>query len=399
MFRKIKNIYHLFVAIFANIIFFFPARKLIVIGVTGTDGKTTTANLIYHILKTSGFPSSISSSVAAQIDSKSFDTELHRSTPTPTRLQYFLRKAVNANSKYMILEVTSHAIDQHRIWGIHFKIGVLTNVTYEHLDYHKTYDSYFKTKTELLKNAEVAIANRDDGTYTFLVDTERTKKPEDWITYGFDDGADVNPKTFPFKTKLLGDFNKYNILAATAVCQKLGIPDNKIRQAITTYINPIGRTDMVYSKNFSVMIDFAHTPNALNQILKSVRPLFKGRVIHVFGSAGKRDSLKRPMMGEISSQYADIIILTAEDPRGEDVSKISDEISSGIKEKKAEIIKIPDRAEAIQAAVNMARRGDLVLITGKSHEKSMNISGREELPWDEYQVVVQALAQRENGEN
>ena len=399
MIRKIKNTYHLLVAIFSNIIFFFPARKLIVIGVTGTDGKTTTANLIYHILKTNDFSSSISSSVAAQIGDKPFDTELHRSTPTPTKLQYFLRKAVNANSKYVVLEVTSHAIDQHRIWGIHFKIGVLTNVTYEHLDYHKTYDSYFKTKTELLKNAEVAIANRDDGTYTFLVDTERTKKPEDWITYGLDDGADVNPKTFPFKTKLLGDFNKYNILAAIAVCQKLGIPDGRIRQAIATYVNPIGRTDMVYSKDFSVMIDFAHTPNALNQILKSVRPLFKGRLIHVFGSAGKRDSLKRPMMGEISSQYADIIILTAEDPRGENVSKISDEISSGIKEKKAEIIKIPDRAEAIQAAVNMARRDDLVLITGKSHEKSMNVNGREELPWDEYQVVVQALAQRKNGEN
>lgn len=399
MIRKVKNIYHQLVVIFANIIFFFPARKLIVIGVTGTDGKTTTANLIYHILRTNGFSSSISSSVVAQIGDKSLDTEFHRSTPTPTKLQHFLRKAVNANSKYVVLEVTSHAIDQHRIWGIHFKIGVLTNVTYEHLDYHKTYDAYFKTKTELLKKAEVAIANRDDGTYTFLVDTERTKKPEDWITYGFDDGADVNPKTFPFKTKLLGDFNKYNILAAIATCQKLGIPDSKIRQAITTYINPIGRTDMVYSKDFSVMIDFAHTPNALNQILKSVRPLFKGRLIHVFGSAGKRDSLKRPMMGEISSQYADIIILTAEDPRGEDVSKISDEISSGIKEKKAEIIKIPDRAEAIQAAVNMARNGDLVLITGKSHEKSINISGREELPWDEYQAVAQALAQRTNGEN
>ncbi len=398
MIRKFKNFYHLVVAILANILFFFPGRKLIVIGVTGTDGKTTTANLIYHILKTNGFPTAISSSVSAEIGDKSLDTEFHRTTPTPTRLQHFLRKAVNSHSKYLVLEVTSHAIDQRRIWGIHFKVGVLTNVTYEHLDYHKTYDSYFKTKTLLLKKAEIAIVNRDDGTYTFLVDTERTKRPEDWITYGLDDSADVNPNTFPFKTKLLGDFNKYNSLAAIAACQALGIDDKKIREAVTSYINPVGRADMVYNQDFAVMIDFAHTPNALNQILKAVRPLFGGRIIHVFGSAGKRDTIKRPMMGETSSQYSDIMILTAEDPRGEDVSKISDEIASGIKEKKVEIIKIPDRTEAIQAAINMAKKGDLILTTGKAHEKSMNLTGKEENPWDEFQVVRGAIANRKNGQ-
>lgn len=398
MLRKIKNFYHLIVAILANVVFFFPAKKMIVIGVTGTDGKTTTANLIYHILRTSGLPSAISSSVTAQFGDESLDTELHRSTPTPIRLQRFLRKALNKGIKYIVLEVTSHAIDQRRIWGVPFKIGILTNVTYEHLDYHKTYDSYFKTKTQLLKGAEIAIANRDDGTYTFLVDTERTKDPKNWITYGLDDGADVNPNTFPFKSKLLGDFNKYNILAAIAACQALGIDDEKIRSAVETYISPVGRADMVYSQDFAVMIDFAHTPNALNQILKAVRPLFKGRIIHVFGSAGKRDTLKRPMMGEIASQYADIIVLTAEDPRGESASKISDEIASGIKEKKVEIIKIPDRREAIQAAINMAKKGDLVITTGKSHEKSMNLDGKTETAWDEYEVVSEALKNRKNGE-
>lgn len=393
MIREFKNLLHLLVAVFANIIFFFPGRKLIVIGVTGTDGKTTTANLIYHILRNSNERVALVSTLGAQIDGKRYELGFHVTTPTSFALQRLLRRALSRHAKYFVLEVTSHAIDQYRIFGIPFKIGALTNVTYEHLDYHKTYDSYFKTKTVLLRKAEIAVVNRDDGTYTFLVDAERLKDPKNWITYGLNDSADINPSIFPFTTKLLGDFNKYNILAAVAVCQELGIPDEKIRSGVESYINPVGRADMVYSKEFSVMIDFAHTPNAFEQILKAVRPLFKGRIIHVFGSASKRDSIKRPMMGEISSQYCDIMILTAEDPRGEDIGKISDEIASGIKEKKSEIIKIPDRKEAIQAAIHMANADDLVLITGKSHEKSINYNGREE-PWDEYDVVLNAIATR-----
>ncbi|MBI2621960.1 MAG: UDP-N-acetylmuramoyl-L-alanyl-D-glutamate--2,6-diaminopimelate ligase [Candidatus Levybacteria bacterium] len=397
MIQKIKNIFHLLIAFLANVIFFFPARRLIVIGVTGTDGKTTTASLIYHILRNADKKVGIVSTLGAQIDGVVYDNGFHVTTPSSFGLQRLLRRAVKKKAKYFVLEVTSHAIDQNRIFGIPFKIGVLTNVTYEHLDYHKTYDSYFKTKTLLLKKSKIAIANKDDGTYTFLVDVERLKNPADWITYGLTEGADVNPKTFPFKTKLLGEFNKYNILAAISACQQLKIPDKEIRSAVETYINPVGRADIVYNQDFSVMIDFAHTPNAFDQILRAVRPLFRGRLIHVFGSAGKRDYIKRPMMGEISSQYSDIMILTAEDPRGESVGKISDEIAGGVKERKSEIIKIPDRREAIQAAVNMAGKDDLVIITGKSHEKSMNYTGREE-PWDEYETVLNAISLRRSSE-
>jgi UDP-N-acetylmuramoyl-L-alanyl-D-glutamate--2,6-diaminopimelate ligase len=397
MFRKIKNFYHLLVAIFANIIFWFPARKLTVIGVTGTDGKTTTTGIIYHVLNSSGRKAAMIGTINGQIGEKDYDTELHRTTPSSLSLQRFMRKAKNAGSKYFVLEVTSHAIDQHRIWGIPFKFGVLTNVTYEHLDYHKTYDSYFKVKTSLLKRSKINVVNKDDGTYTFLVDVQRLKDPKNWITYGLDAAADVSPKNFPFQTKLLGEFNKYNALAAIAVCRALGIEDEEIRSAIASYVNPVGRADVVYSKDFAVMIDFAHTPNAFDQILRTVRPLFKGRVIHVFGTAGKRDFSKRPMMGEISSRYADIMILTAEDPRGEPISKISDEIASGVGVKKSEVIKIPDRAEAIQAAINMAKKGDVVIITGKSHEKSINLNGKDEIPWDEYQVVRVAINKKENG--
>src|SRR3989304_5464072 len=321
MFQKVKNIYHLFIAFFANIFFLFPGRNLTVIGVTGTDGKTTTANIIHTILVESGQKVAIISSLGAQIDKDHFDIGFHVTTPSPFALQKLIFLAKRKNAKYFILEVTSHAIDQKRIWGIPFKIGVLTNVTYEHLDYHKTYDSYFKAKTKLLRDAKTAIVNRDDGTYTFLVDIKRAKDPKNWITYGLSDSSDINPGTFPFKTKLIGDFNKYNILAAISVCKTLGISDEKIRSSVSKYINPIGRADIVHTSDFTVIVDFAHTPNAFEQILKTVRPLFSGRLIHVFGSAGKRDSSKRPMMGEISSQYSDIMILTAEDPRGEDVGK------------------------------------------------------------------------------
>jgi len=398
MIQEIKNIYHLLVAVFANIIFFFPSRKLIVIGVTGTDGKTTTANIISHILNSSGKKTAVVSSLGFSIDGKKEDIGFHVTTPSPVKLQHLIFKARRNKAKYLVLEVTSHAINQHRIFGIPFKIGVLTNITYEHLDYHKTFDNYFKTKANLLDNSKTAVVNRDDGTYTFMVDYERKKDPKNWITYGLSDSADINPNNFPFKTKLIGDFNKYNCLSAITVCKVLGVGSEEIRKAIESYDNPVGRADIYYDREFKIIVDFAHTPNAFEQILKGVKPISKGKLIHVFGSAGKRDESKRPMMGEISSQFSDIIILTAEDPRSESVSKISSEIESGIKNKKSQIIKNPNRREAIQTAINMAKKDDLILLTGKAHEKSININGKE-LPWNEYEEIDLALKSRFNGKN
>ena len=394
MWQRIKNIYHLFVAIFANILFFFPSRGMKVIAVTGTDGKTTTVNLIYHILKTSGAKVSMISSINAVIEGKTYDTEFHRTTPTSFSLQGFFRKARNKKSEYFVLEVTSHAIDQHRIAGIPITVGVLTNVTNEHLDYHKTYDSYLKTKSKLLKKAKICIVNSDDSSYMFLADVKSQKAQENWITYGLSESSDYNPKTFDIrKARLVGDFNKFNLLGAVAAAKSLGIEDEVIQKALSTFHMPIGRVDYVYQEDFSIMIDFAHTSNASEQILKAVRPTVKGSLIHVFGSAGERDVLKRPFLGEISSEYCDIIILTAEDPRTEDVNKIIAEIEVGIKKDKCEVIRIPDRKEAIQAAIQMAKKDDLVLITGKSQEGSMNY-GQGEEPWDEYEMVKEALAVR-----
>lgn len=395
MWQGIKNIYHLVVAIFANILFFFPSRKMKIIAVTGTDGKTTTVNLIYHILKSSGAKASMISSIAAVIDGKTYDTGFHVTTPASFSLQKFLRKARNKKSEYFVLEVTSHAIDQNRITGIPIKVAVLTNVTNEHLDYHKTYDNYLKTKLKLLKKAKICIVNSDDSSYMFLSDVKSKKPQESWITYGLSESSDYNKKTFNIKdNNLLGEFNQYNVLASVAACKALGITDESIKKALKTFHMPIGRADYVYQEDFSVMIDFAHTSNASEQILKAVRPTVKGSLIHVFGSAGERDALKRPFLGEVSSQYCDILILTAEDPRKEDVNTIIAEIEVGVKKGKCEVIRIPDRREAIQAAIQMAKKDDLVLITGKSQEGSMNY-GKGEEPWDEYKMVKEALEARD----
>jgi UDP-N-acetylmuramoyl-L-alanyl-D-glutamate--2,6-diaminopimelate ligase len=399
MWQKIKNIYHLFVAIFANILFFFPSRGMKVVAVTGTDGKTTTVNLIYHILKNSSTKVSMISSINAVIEGKAYDTEFHRTTPTAFSLQSFFRKARNKKSEYFVLEVTSHAIDQNRIAGIPIMVGVLTNVTNEHLDYHKSYENYLKTKARLLKKAKICVVNSEDSSYMFLADVKSEKAQENWVTYGLSESSDYNKNTFEIKeTNLLGEFNQYNVFAAVATCKALGLEDESIKQALKTFHLPIGRADYVYQEDFSVMIDFAHTSNASEQILKAVRPTVKGSLIHVFGSAGERDILKRPFLGEISSQYCDIIILTAEDPRTEDVNKIIAEIEVGVKKDKCEVIRIPDRKEAIQAAIQMAKKGDLVLITGKSQEGSMNY-GKGEEPWDEYEMVKEAIEARNKRSN
>jgi len=412
----------------ANVWFGFPSRKLIVIGVTGTDGKTTTASLIYHILHTAGYNASMISSVGAVIGGKPYDVGFHVTTPSPWALQRFISlchpelvsgskspraempKQVRHDNKdhYLVLETTSHAIDQNRIWGIPFDIGVLTNVTHEHLDYHKTYENYVKTKAKLLKMARVAVVNRDDISYELISNIKNQisnthSKNKKWVTYGLRDDSDVNPQKFPFKSTLIGEFNKYNVLAAVAVCRSLGVDDKTIRNAITSFDPPIGREEIVYENDFTVMVDFAHTPNAYDAILSSIKSNIKFRLIHMFGVAGERDASKRPLMGKASAKYSDIIILTAEDPRSESVEKIMNEIESGIKipnskfqipnKSKIQIFKIPNRQEAITAAIKMARRGDFVLITGKSHEKSMNY-GKGEEPWDEFGAVSRALSVR-----
>lgn len=394
MWQRTKNIYHLLVAVVANAYFRFPGRKLTVIGVTGTDGKTTTSTLIYHILKNAGKDVSLISTVAAYIGNQTYDTGFHVTNPSSIPLQRFLKKIsslVASNKKnYLVLEVTSHGIDQNRIWGIPFNIAVITNVSHEHLDYHKTYDNYLQTKAKLLKRAKVAILNKDDKSYAKILLSLGSKPIR---TYAIEQDADVTPQRFTFLSKLPGSFQEYNELAAISVCKELGISDDKIREGIEGFVLPKGRIEKVYNKDFTVIIDFAHTPNAFAKLLPVLKKQTSGRLIHVFGSAGKRDVTKRPEMGAVSSEFADISILTAEDPRGEDMNTINAQIRKGMK-RQTDVLDIPNRKEAIKEAINIAKKGDIVVITGKAHETSMNLDGHKELPWSDFEEVERALKER-----
>ena len=362
MFQKIKNIYHLFQAILANILYGFPSRKLKIIGVTGTDGKTTSTHLIAHILKFAGKKVSFVSSVYASIGGVESDIGFHVTTPSSFALQKLLKQSVDNNDEYFVLETTSHALDQNRVWGIKYEIGIITNITHEHLDYHKTYEEYKKTKFKLLKMAKIGIENTD--------------KIEEIIN----------------KISDLTKFNQYNYSTAYKVCKKLGLSDKIILEAMKTFHLPKGRLDLVYDNAFKVIIDFAHTPNALLQLLPEIRKIYlkkNGRLIHVFGSAGLRDFTKRPLMGEASAKYSDIIILTEEDYRTEDLNNIFQQIIPGIKNKKYQII--PDRQNAINESIKICKHNDVLVITGKAHEKSL-CRGKIEYPWDEYKAVKKALS-------
>ncbi|MEK7565600.1 MAG: UDP-N-acetylmuramoyl-L-alanyl-D-glutamate--2,6-diaminopimelate ligase [Patescibacteria group bacterium] len=346
MIRKIKNFWHLLEAIFGSIVFGFPGKKLTIIGVTGTDGKTTTANLIHHILTTAGFKTCISSTLSG----------LHTTTPGRWRIQKFLRASLNNGCTHAVLEVSSHAIDQNRIWGVDFTVGVITNIAdHEHLDYHKTFENYRKVKLSFL---------------------ESCKKQADWRELG----------NFNFKTKLIGDFNHENCLAAIAVARELGINDEIIRQAVASFEPPPGRLEIVVRKPFLVIVDFAHTPQAFEKVLPEIKKLGK-RLIHVFGCTGDRDRTKRPIMGAIAEKFDDQIILTHEDTYSEDPRKIIEEIAKGIK---MPVLKIMDRKEAIKLALEQARPGDVVIITGVGHQKTLNMGGKE-IPWSDQKVVKELL--------
>ena len=406
-----KNIYHGVVAYLAAVWYGFPSKELTVIGVTGTDGKSTTTHLIHHILKSAGKKASMVSSVYAEIGGTQYDTGFHVTTPDSFMLQKFLRQAVTAGDKFMVLEVTSHGIDQNRILGIEFQIAALTNVTHEHLDYHKSYENYVRTKLKLLERARVAITNKDDESYK--VSSRLRLRFARTVTYGYaDNTADLTPKKFPFTSPLPGEYNRYNSLAAIAVTRQLGIADSDIRKALKSFTGIKGRFELIpNSSGLQIIIDFAHTPNAFAKVLPTVRKLTKGKIIHVFGSAGLRDFSKRPLMGVESARCADFIVLTEEDYRTEDVNQIIDEIVSGCKKQGAKeylpkdyllafkqknpvYFRIPDRQEAISFALTkLAHKNDTVILTGKAHEKSL-CRGTVEYPWSEHEAVATALKQR-----
>lgn len=416
VFRKLKNIYHLFQAIIANYIYGFPSRHLICIGITGTDGKSTTANLIYHILQKSGKRAGVISTVGCKINDEDYSIGLHTTTPDSFTLQKLLAEMVRKKCKYAVIEVASHGIDQKRIWGINFKAGVLTNITHEHLDYHKTMMEYMKTKLSFLQECRVIILNADFEDFT-LGDSEKSfwntfmksKKfsNHNIATYGIGKGFSqaINLKHGEFtlipaftivKHNLMGKFNVENILAAIVTCLLLGINEQKILSAVSKFHGISGRLEEIENnKNLHIYVDFAHTSNAIDQVLKTLHEEFpEAKIIHVFGATGMRDRDKRPIMGEISGREADVSIITTEDTYGEDPLRIVLSIEKGIK-KTSKIVNEsyfiePDRDKALKLAMEMAGTGDVIVATGVGHQTTLNVG--HEVEWSDQEALRKILS-------
>jgi UDP-N-acetylmuramoyl-L-alanyl-D-glutamate--2,6-diaminopimelate ligase len=406
----------------------FPARRLHVIGVTGTDGKTTTVNLIYQALLSCGINAGMISTVNAVIGDETIDTGFHVTTPESPVIQALLRKMLDAGITHVILETTSHGLDQYRAEACEFDLGVITNITHEHLDYHGGYDEYFSAKFRLIeylmsseKNHQgifrTAVINLDDISYPKIL--ERIGHPDfqqlQTVAYGLSKKADVAAEKIQMgvsglqfdvripsgqgrvSSLLIGEYNIQNILAAiAATAVGLQLPLDKVIKGIGAMNYVPGRMERIdMGQDFSAIVDFAHTPNALKVALETSRKLTHGRVIAVFGSAGLRDRQKRRMMAAVSTQLADVSIMTAEDPRTERLEDILAEMAdearkSGSIEGKDFLI-IPDRGAAISEALRLARPGDLVIACGKGHEQSMCF-GEIEYPWDDRTAMRAALS-------
>jgi UDP-N-acetylmuramoyl-L-alanyl-D-glutamate--2,6-diaminopimelate ligase len=398
--QRIKNVYHL-----ANSIYWvakcgYPAKKLTVIGVTGTDGKTTTCTLLYEVLKAVGIRvGAITTVTAKYVNEKNEETEietgLHTTNPDARRLQPILKEMTDAGVTHVVLEVTAHGLDQYRVWGCNIKIGVLTNITRDHLDDFLDMKRYIGAKLKLFKGVQYAVLNKDDPAY-------------EQIRQGCDEKCTVMPYTKSEWTELspalAGDYNRYNLAAVTTVAEILKVPEDAVRKSAKNFLGVSGRREEVKAgQNFRTVVDFAHTPNALKSVLTQLRSdLSKsGRLIAVFGCTGERDKGKRPLMGEIAAELADVIVITSDDIRSENQDEIAKQIISGMADpelriKNGTLVTENDRRKAIGLAVKMAKAGDIVLLAGKGHEKSILI-GKTEQPWSDVDEAKAEIKMRLKG--
>lgn len=406
-----------------------PGRKLTVIGVTGTDGKTTTSNLLYQILLTAGLKAGLISTVNAIIGDEVLDTGFHVTTPDAPEVQFYLSKMVAAGLTHVILETTSHGLAQHRVDASQYDIGVVTNITHEHLDQHGSYENYRAAKARLLQllettlskpqgNPRLAVLNRDDASFEHLSPIVGSLRSVTSVSYGLDASADIRAENIVYSPQgicfeavgpgfrvrvtnpLAGEFNVSNCLAAlTAAVRGLDLDPATAARGIAALAGVTGRMERIdLGQPFTAIVDFAHTPNALRAAIDAARKMIEEgkRVITVFGSAGLRDKEKRRMMAEASAELADISILTAEDPRTESLEEILEEMATGARSRGGRegetFFRLPDRGEAIRLGVRLAQPGDVVIACGKGHEQSMCF-GTIEYPWDERTALRAALSE------
>jgi UDP-N-acetylmuramoyl-L-alanyl-D-glutamate--2,6-diaminopimelate ligase len=401
----------------------YPARRLVMIGITGTDGKTTTCTLLHRIMLTAGLRAGMITTVSAVIGDRSLDTGFHVTTPPATDIQGYLAEMVRAGLSHCVLEVTSHGLAQQRVGACDFDVAVITNITREHLDYHRSWEAYLEAKGRLFAGLggtppkpeappRAAILNLDDGSFEALA--RRATAPV--TTYGLDAAAQVRAEEVeagaegirfvargagyraPIVSSLLGRYNVSNALAAfAAAVEGLGLSPEAAAEGIRSVPGVPGRMEKVdLGQPFTAIVDFAHTPNALRSALEAARTLSSGKVIAVFGAAGLRDPGKRRQMAAVAAELADAMVLTAEDPRTEPLEAILEEMAAGARERGgvegSNFWREPDRGEAIRRAIALAAPGDLVILCGKGHEQSMCF-GEVEHPWDDRLALQAALAE------
>ncbi len=410
MIQKLKNIFwHLPQSIFWNIYFSFPSKKLTLIGVTGTDGKTTCCTLIHKLLENSGIKCGLISTISSP--------GLHTTSPDPKILQKIFYDYQKLGYTHVVCEVTSHALDQYRYWDCHFKIGLITNISHEHLDYHKNIENYILAKSKLLNKSSLAILNRDDQYYLPLKKLIKVTT----LSYGLKNNADIQAdkinisksslefkiKDESFSTDSNYEYQIYNLLACWSVFSELKLDSEIFKKTIASFPEVKGRREKVDNDlHLNTIIDFAHTPNALLSTLKSLRQTSSGRIIVIFGATGGRDKSKRPLMGKVVSENADIALITADDTRNEKIEDINNQIIFGIDLKKAveidtsnpQIINpkifhfanIPNRQDAFNLAVKIAKAGDTIIACGKGHEITI-LHGHTEYPWSEAEAFRSAF--------
>lgn len=414
---KVEPYGHLIEAIFWNIIYGFPARNLKVIGVTGTNGKTSTSYMIHRMLQEAGYKVGLMTTVGYGVGADIKPQIHHMTNVSVPELMQRLKSMKVQGAEWLVLETTSHALAQHRVWGVPYSIAVLTNLTHEHLDYHKTFERYRDAKRRLFKLANtnskglrLGIVNAEDPSAEYFVSDIVNS-----VTYGIDKGdlrainvnlkpsgstftAQVGNDSYDIICKLPGSFNVFNSLAAVAVGRAAGLSKQQIEIGIAALEGVEGRmTRIDEGQDFDVIVDYAHTPDSFEKLFKDIKPVVKGKLIVMFGSAGRRDEAKRAVQGELASKYSDEIIITEEDDRDIDGLVILEQIASGAEQvgkvRDKDLFLILDRTEAMNFTIGRAQAGDTVLLLGKGHEKTIERADGEH-PWDEIGAAHKAVESR-----
>ena len=372
LFKKLK-LRRKWLALLATLHFYGnPSRQIKVIGVTGTNGKTTTATLLHQLFRNMGYKAGMIGTVVNKINDQKFEAK--NTTPGPIELNNLLNKMVDAGCEYCFMEVSSHAMDQGRVAGITFTGGIFTNLTHDHLDYHQNFENYFQAKKkffDMLPSNAFALTNIDDSYGSKMVEGIKAKK----YTYSLKDQADFNHR---LETKLIGEFNAYNVLGIYATAVLLGQDKDRVKEEIKKLDPAPGRFVSITSGTGVLgIVDYAHTPDALENVLKTIQGIKKGgKVISVFGCGGDRDRTKRPIMAKIGYNMSDTIILTSDNPRTENPDAILEDMRHGISSlSQDKVYIVSDRRDAIIKACNIAKPGDYIIVAGKGHEDYQEVNG------------------------